>query len=127
MKKLEAERLKLVESDLSNCIGYVAHALGLIDQEKALLPFDYDQLFANFSKNQALSPLEEAPVGTKALVVSQNPQEGPFFPLHMALVDSDNANKIKHRPGAGTPVMSEALENFMARELAVGKEIFFLS
>lgn len=120
-------REKVTTKINSNCLGYAAYALGLIDVEETLMPFDFDRLFGSLIKWRSFEAVKESPFGARAIVSSQSLDHGPFFPLHIAVLDSQDLTKITHRSNSGHPVTTEELYQFMDNELRLGRVLYFLS
>lgn len=110
-----------------NCLGYAAYSLGLISEERALMPLEYKRYFDFFSKQRVLEVRTSVPENVKAVVVSQNSKEGPFFPIHIVVIDKEDLTQVHHRPRSGSEVTYEPLADMMGRELSLNRELFYLS
>lgn len=90
------------------------------------MPFEFNKIFGQYSKVRAERPRNLAPKEAVALVVSQSSKEGPFFPVHIIIIDKKDQSQVHHRPASGREVEYEKLVDFMKRELALERELFFL-
>ncbi len=86
------------------------------------MPQEYDGLFNKYVRFKIIKPVQEAPQGAKAIIVSQNRREGPFFPLHAAIIDPDDRTKIRHRPGTATDIEIVEISSFIEFEIAKDRE-----